>query len=105
MSPGNGVGQGGAEVARMPEAVKRVKPIYPEEARRRGITGRVILRVQIDAAGSVREVLVQSAEPPGVFEVQAVEALRKWRFKPTMDKGMPVGIWLTMPVRFVLNDQ
>lgn len=89
----------------MPEAVKRVKPIYPAEARRRGITGRVILRVQIDVAGSVREVLVQSAEPPGVFEVQAVEAMRKWCFRPAMDKGMPVGIWMTMPVRFVLNDQ
>ena len=71
MSPGNGAGQGGATVDSMPVAVKRVKPIYPEEARRRGITGRVILRVQIDAAGNVREMLVQSAEPPGVFEVPA----------------------------------
>lgn len=102
-SPGNDAGQGGVAVDRMPEAVKRVKPTYPEEARRQGITGRVLLRVHIDAVGSVREVLVQSAEPAGFFEVQAVEALRKWRFKPGVRLGEPVPAWLLIPIRFALE--
>ncbi|MBU1041716.1 MAG: energy transducer TonB [Proteobacteria bacterium] len=87
----------------MPEAVKRVKPTYPAEARRRGITGRVLLRVHVDAVGSVRDVLVQSAEPVGVFEAQAVEAVRKWRFKPGVRLGEPVPAWLLVPIRFALE--
>jgi len=104
-SSGTGAGQGGVAVDRMPEAVKRVKPTYPAEARRRGITGRVLLRVHVDAVGRVREVLVLSAEPASFFEVQAVEAVRKWRFTPAVSKGIPVGGWVTLPVRFELDDK
>jgi len=92
-------------VDRMPEAVKCEKPVYPAEARRRGITGRVLLRVHVDAVGSVREVLVLSAEPVGVFEAQAVEAVRKWRFTPAVSKGVAVGVRVALPVRFELDDQ
>ncbi|MDQ7835553.1 MAG: energy transducer TonB [Humidesulfovibrio sp.] len=104
-SSGTGAGQGGVAVDRMPEAVKCEKPVYPAEARRRGITGRVLLRVHVDAVGSVREVLVLSAEPVGVFEAQAVEAVRKWRFTPAVSKGVAVGVRVALPVRFELDDQ
>ncbi|MDQ7836276.1 MAG: energy transducer TonB [Humidesulfovibrio sp.] len=87
----------------MPVAVKRVKPFYPMDARRRGISGQVTLRLFVDAEGGVREVQVQAAEPAGVFEEKAVEAARKWRFEPAVFKGAPVGIWMTLPVRFALD--
>ncbi|MBI5519152.1 MAG: energy transducer TonB [Desulfovibrio sp.] len=102
-SVGSGTGQGGIAVDRMPVAVKRVKPIYPMNARRRGISGQVTLRLYVDAEGGVREVLVQAAEPAGVFEEKAVEAARKWRFEPAVFKGAPVGVWMTLPVRFALD--
>ena len=88
---------------RMPVALRRIKPGYPMSARRRGITGQVLLRIFVDAEGGVREVQVQAAEPPGVFEGKAVEAARKWRFEPAMHKGTPVGVWMTLPVRFALE--
>jgi len=102
-SVGNGAGQGGVAVDRMPMAVKRVKPIYPMDARRRGIAGQVTLRLYVDADGGVREVQVQAAEPAGVFEEKAVEAARKWKFEPAVFKGVPVGVWMTLPVRFALD--
>ncbi len=61
------------------------------------------LRLYVDAEGGVREVQVQAAEPAGVFEEKAVEAARKWRFEPAVFKGAPVGIWMTLPVRFALD--
>ncbi len=102
-SVGSGTGQGGIAVDRMPVAVKRVKPVYPMDARRRGISGQVTLRLYVDAEGGVREVQVQAAEPAGVFEEKAVEAARKWRFEPAVFKGAPVGVWMTLPVRFALE--
>ncbi|MGE4265405.1 MAG: energy transducer TonB [Desulfovibrio sp.] len=102
-SVGSGTGQGGVAVDRMPVAVKRVKPVYPMDARRRGISGMVTLRLYVDAEGGVREVQVQAAEPVGVFEEKAVEAARKWRFEPALFKGAPVGVWMTLPVRFALD--
>lgn len=102
-SVGSGAGQGGLAVDRMPVALKRVKPVYPMDARRRGISGQVTLRLFVDAEGGVREVQVQAAEPVGVFEEKAVEAARKWRFEPAVFKGTPVGAWMTLPVRFALD--
>lgn len=102
-SVGSGTGQGGVAVDRMPVALRRIKPSYPMSARRRGITGQVLLRIFVDAEGGVREVQVQAAEPPGVFEEKAVEAARKWRFEPALHKGAPVGVWMTLPVRFALE--
>ncbi|MHC1753473.1 energy transducer TonB [Humidesulfovibrio sp.] len=100
---GSGTGQGGVAVDRMPVALRRIKPSYPMSARRRGITGQVLLRIFVDAEGGVREVQVQTAEPPGVFEEKAVEAARKWRFEPALHKGAPVGVWMALPVRFALE--
>jgi protein TonB len=102
-SVGSGTGQGGVAVDRMPVAVKRVKPVYPMDARRRGISGQVTLRLYVDAEGGVREVQVQAADPAGIFEEKAVEAARKWKFEPAVFKGAPVGVWMTLPVRFVLD--
>ncbi len=100
---GAGTGQSGVAVDRMPVPMERVKPVYPMAARRRGLDGRVVLRIFVDAGGGVREVRVQSAEPVGVFEDRAVEAVRRWRFTPAMAHGAPVGMWMTLPVRFSLD--
>lgn len=102
---GSGTGQGGVAVDRMPVAIKRVKPVYPLDARRRGISGQVVLRLFVDAAGEVREVRVESAAPAGVFEDKAVEAARRWKFEPAVLRGAPVGVWLTLPVRFALDQR
>lgn len=104
-SVGSGTGQGGIAVDRMPVVVRRIKPVYPMDARRRGISGQVTLRLYVDAEGGVREVQVQAAEPAGVFEEKAVEAARKWHFSPAMSRGAAVGMWMNLPVRFSLEDR
>ncbi|MBU1231153.1 MAG: TonB family protein [Proteobacteria bacterium] len=104
-SAGSGTGQGGVAVDRMPVVARRIKPVYPMDARRRGISGQVLLRLFVDVEGGVREVNVERAEPSGIFEDAAVEAARKWRFEPAVFKGAPVGVWMTLPVRFALEDR
>ena len=104
-SVGSGTGQGGIAVDRMPIPVRQPKPRYPMSARRMGQSGQVLLRLFVDPEGAVREVNVVRAEPSGIFEDAAVEAARKWRFEPAVSRGVAVGMWMTLPVRFALDDR
>ena len=74
-------------------------PRYTEEARRRGVSGQVTMRVLVGADGEVKQVKVISGLPYGLSE-QAVEAVRKMRFKPAMKDGRPVAYWLPVSIEF-----
>ena len=62
--------------------VTRVQPRFPEAAARRRLDGEVELAVSIRADGSVEGVDVVRADPPGVFDREAVLAVRRWRYAP-----------------------
>lgn len=81
-----------------------MKPVNYVGARWQGTTGWALLRVHADAGVDVREVLVQSAEPSGHFEAQAIKVVQTWRFKSAMARGVPKCVWLTITLRFVLHD-
>jgi len=83
-----------------PRALQQTAPVYPERARKKGITGRVVLSLLIDAGGSVQDVRVTESQPAGVFDEAAVSAVKTWRFKPALYEGRPVSIRVTLPLRF-----
>lgn len=56
------------------------QPVYPHAALLRGIEGRVTIEFGLSADGGVLEPRVVSAEPAGVFDKAAVEAIRTWRY-------------------------
>ncbi|GAB4257755.1 MAG: hypothetical protein Kow0065_07220 [Methylomicrobium sp.] len=81
---------GGGVSARQLVVVSRVLPNYPRRARDRGIEGWVKLEVVVSPRGDVSSAKVLSAEPKGVFERAALEAIRRWRFKPAYQNGRAV---------------
>jgi protein TonB len=83
-----------------PRALQQTAPVYPERARKKGVTGRVVLSLLIDAGGSVQDVRVTESQPAGVFDEAAVSAVQTWRFQPAMYEGRPVSIRVTLPLRF-----
>lgn len=68
----------------------RVDPQYPQAASQRGLTGYVYLMFTIAPDGTVRDAQVLEAQPPGVFETAALNAVRKWKYKPKIENGAPV---------------
>lgn len=60
---------------------------YPRRALLRGITGRTRLRLALDAQGRVRDVLVLTSEPEGVFDHAARRVGRVLRFRPAVREG------------------
>lgn len=87
---------GGATV--QPKTVKVVRPKFPEEALRGGLFGGVILEAVVDTKGSVKEVRVLKGDPP--LSDAAIEAVKKWLYKPLLLNGEATGFILTVTVRF-----
>lgn len=87
-----------------PEPIERVEPRYPEALRREGVTGTVILEVEILKTGKVGDVkIIQSLTQ--VLDEEAVKAIRQWKFSPAIDwQGNPVETWARIPVRFAIDN-
>src|SRR6185369_3387804 len=85
-----------------PKEVYAPKPDYPEIARQAQMQGTVVLRVLVSKEGKVQELLL--VEASRVFDDAAESAIRQWRFRPAIMGHQPVAAWVTIPVRFVLNE-
>lgn len=85
-----------------PAEIHRVQPTYPEEAREKRIQGRVVVRAVIDEKGTVTKVEAVESPDPMLTEA-ALEAVKKWTYKPATKKGKPVKVFLTVTVAFKLT--
>ena len=87
-----------------PEFLRWRPPAYPENLRRNGIVGRVVLRFTIDTLGRVEPNSVGVVSSPNAeFSEAAIAALRTARFKPARINGKAVPADLRMPVNFSLH--
>lgn len=68
----------------------RVDPNYPPRAKQQGIEGFVDLQFTITPAGTISDVRVIHAEPPAIFDREAIRAVQKWRYNPMVEAGTPV---------------
>ena len=67
--------------------IVRVPPKYPVTAARDGIEGWVELSFSIDKTGRVFDAKVVQAEPKRLFNKAALKALKRWKYKPTIENG------------------
>ncbi|MGH9734557.1 MAG: TonB family protein [Candidatus Acidiferrales bacterium] len=84
----------------MGKLAHRVDPGYPEEALSQHIEGAVQLRATISAEGHVDSVSVVSGDP--TLASAAVDAVRQWRYAPTLIDGNPVPIEQAITITFSL---
>jgi protein TonB len=68
----------------------RVNPLYPARAQARGIEGWVHLRFTITPQGTTKDIEVLDADPRHYFERAARDAVRKYKYKPKVEGGVPV---------------
>jgi TonB family protein len=86
---------------RAPEKVFSVNPDYPQEARDARVQGVVIVEAKIGGDGSVAEAWVLRSIP--LLDQAALDAVRQWRFTPTLLNGVPVPVIMTVTVNFSLR--
>lgn len=88
---------GNVQAARL---VNRVQPVYPPLARQTRISGTVKLHAIIGKDGSVQQLQVVSGHP--LLVQSALDAVRQWRYQPTLLNGDPVEVDTEIDVIFSL---
>jgi protein TonB len=78
-------------------------PRYPLQARRRGIEGRVVLRVSVTVGGQAKAVTVHQSSGYAMLDRAAKAAVVRWRFQPATQAGKPVPGTVDAPVAFRLK--
>lgn len=101
-SPGKRLGVGGN--IRVPRKLVDVKPIYPESMRESGQEALVSLEAVIGTDGTVASVSVISAQIHPDFANAAMEAVRQWRFSPTLLNGVAIEVSMRVSVVFSFTD-
>ena len=87
-----------------PRPITPIKPVYPDIAQEAGIEGQVLIQCFIDKTGRVKETIVIKGLPNTGLNESAVAALRKTRFRPAKQRETPVGVWITIPINFKLQN-
>jgi periplasmic protein TonB len=86
-----------------PKIASKVTPVFPEQARKAGIDGVVILECMVGADGTVRDIRAVRSEPMGLTEA-AVEAVKQWRYGPARTAaGKAVAVYTTITISFRLD--
>lgn len=104
---GKGKGPGRGDIVITPPRFltpgSKRSPKYPEQARQAGIEGQVVLRVYVGASGRVERVRVIKKLGYGCEDAAVAHAKSAWRFTPATEGGRVVGMWIPVPVTFVLD--
>jgi periplasmic protein TonB len=104
--PGEGGGYGGGIFhvgggVSPPRVIYQVDPEFSEEARKAKYQGTCTLMLVVDTAGRPTNIRVASSLGMGLDE-KAIEAVKNWRFEPSMKDGHPVRVEIAVEVEFHL---
>ena len=81
--------------------INQPMPVYPKAARRKKIQGDVVLYAIIDTDGSVESLTIISGDPTLVKAAE--DAVRQWKYQPTLIDDKPVVVDTTITVKFQLD--
>ena len=83
-----------------PRLVRRIQPLYPPLAKQTRTQGEVVLDCVIDAQGNVTQIHLISGHP--LLIQAALDAVRQWKYQPTLLNGEPVAVELRVKVQFTM---
>jgi hypothetical protein len=87
---------------RRPRLIRKVNPVYPEEALKAKVQGIVKLEAVADVYGRVVELNVLSGPP--LLRIASIDAVRRWVYEPYIIDGKPKPVKFTVMLRFRLDD-
>ncbi|WP_307973480.1 energy transducer TonB [uncultured Dialister sp.] len=86
-----------------PQVLSQTNPVYPESARRAGITGTTVVGMTVSTDGTVSSAWVASSSGNSALDNAAVSAVYSWRFVPAKQNGAPVAANTNVRIDFHLN--
>lgn len=85
----------------MAKLVESPRPAYPPMAQAARVQGTVTLEATIAADGTVRRIDLLKGHP--FLGPAAMDAVKNWRYKPTLLNNQPVEVLTTIDVHFTLE--
>ena len=86
-----------------PRLIERVRPKYPEEARKARTEGVIVLDCRVDTQGRVHDVKARGTADPLLVEA-ATQAVSQWTYEPARNaKGQPMEVVYAVTISFWLN--
>jgi periplasmic protein TonB len=82
-----------------PVPVAQITPQHPRDLLKAKVEGQVVLLFVVDEQGRVEDPRVENSSR-AEFEKPALDAVRKWKFKPGTKEGAPVKTYIRQPIRF-----
>ncbi len=93
-----------AKVKKPARLVKSERPLYPQEARKQGWEGTVVLRITVSAGGDVENVKVQESSGFPELDESAAQSVKTWQFDPAKFGDDPISSAVDLPVTFDLEE-
>jgi len=84
------------------EPIQIKKAPYPYEAREQKLQGEVVVRILVSETGDVETAEIVSGDP--VLAKSALDAVKKWKFKPFIKNGKPVEVSTKLPFDFAFSE-
>ena len=95
------VRQRGSTGAPVPPQVRsRPDPVHPRELLRQRIEASVRLKVRVGISGKVTNIQISQSSGYEAMDKSAVEAVRRWEFKPGRRNGQPAAMTVIVPIEF-----
>lgn len=85
-----GLGGGSGDGEYLP--IVKVAPNYPRRAAQKGIEGYVVVEFSVSTLGTVKNPKVIEADPPNIFNKEAIKAAKKFKYKPKIENGKAVEV-------------
>jgi protein TonB len=81
--------------------ITQVYPRYPEEATRKHIGGKAVVRLHLDTQGKMQEANAISGDP--ILSGALLDAVKQWQFEPTLLDGDPVEVEVDVEMVFEVH--
>jgi len=86
------------------EMIYKEKPVYPRLAEQAGLEGTVWVKALVSKDGTVKDAAVYRSSGMASLDEAAVKAAFKCRYKPAIQNGRPVAMWVTYSVEFIITE-
>jgi protein TonB len=83
--------------------ITKVNPVYPADMKEQRLEGTVVLQAVISKEGVPDSLNSENAGTNRSFVDAAIDAVKQWRYKPTLLNGQPVEVITTITVNFTLS--
>lgn len=87
----------------VPVPISKPAMKYPADALRNGETGKVVVRIEVGADGEPTDVTIVSRSGSRSLDRAAVQAAKRWRFRPAQQNGRAVAAAVEVPIAFTLE--